>query len=47
LPASATISVPMPSPGRMAIFTAVAYNRAADRDGEQSKPWFLLFPGVL
>src|ERR1700693_2259028 len=44
-PASATISVPMPSPGSMAIFIAAAEKRAADRHGEQSKLWFLLCLG--
>src|SRR5207302_431421 len=45
LAASATISVPMPSPGSMAIFIAAPDKRAADRHGEQSKPWFLLCLG--
>src|ERR1700693_5631065 len=40
LAASATISVPMPSPGSMAIFIVAPDKRAADRHGEQSKPWF-------
>src|ERR1700693_5843461 len=44
-PASATISMPMPSPGSMAIFIAAPGKRAADRHGEQSKPWFLLCLG--
>src|ERR1700688_2005968 len=43
--ASATISVPMPSPGSMAIFIVAPDKRAADRHGEQSKPWFLLCLG--
>src|ERR1700682_2853459 len=43
--ASATISVPMPSPGSMAIFICAPDKRAADRHGEQSKPWFLLCLG--
>jgi hypothetical protein len=45
-PAWATISVPMPSPGRIAIFIAAPGKRAADRHGEQLKPWFLLCLGV-
>src|ERR1700687_3812822 len=45
LPASATISVPMPSPGSTAIFIAAPGKRAADRHGDQSKPWFLLCLG--
>src|SRR2546430_2752097 len=45
LAASATISVPMPSPGSMAIFIVAPDKRAADRHGEQSKPWFLLCLG--
>src|ERR1700676_2054085 len=45
LAASATISLPMPSPGSMAIFIVAPDKRAADRHGEQSKPWFLLCLG--
>src|ERR1700682_5547544 len=43
--ASATISVPMPSPGSRATFIVAPDKRAADRHGEQSKPWFLLCLG--